>query len=190
MSISVSAAIVEVYVQTILAQSLTESDASEAVRVSTRFIEFSQAIRASNDLRVRLAESSLPLSVRQGLIDSLFTDQPLGFTAVVKLMVERDELKLLSAVEDRLSSFIEESMGVVIVDVTTVVALDDNLRQTISEKYSAQLNAPVVLREHIDPEIMGGIVMQRGDRRIDASLNAQLIRAQSVLTSDTIGGAD
>jgi F-type H+-transporting ATPase subunit delta len=107
---------------------------------------------------------------------------------VAKLLVERQELRLLTLIEDRLTRLIEEQFRVVVIDVTTVVELDDDLRRLIKDKYAAQLNASIALREHIDASIMGGIVMQVRGRRIDASLIAQLTRAREVLISDTTGG--
>ena len=168
----------------------THTVADRAAELSLAFQEFCRAFDSTPELRLRLSDVGLSLDVRNGLVDSLFSDMPPVILAVAKLLVERQELRLLRLIEDRLTSLIEEQFRVVVVDVTTVVELDDELRRSIKEKYSAQLNASIALREHIDPSIMGGIVMQVQGRLIDASLVAQLNRAREVLTSDTTGGAN
>ena len=203
MSANTRSAIIDVYAQSIIdgagvsgdAGNLDGTDdgttrtvADSAAELSLAFQEFCQAFDSTPELRMRLSDVGLSLDVRNGLIDNLFSDMPPVILAVAKLLVERQELRLLKLIEDRLTRLIEEQFRVVVIDVTTVVELDDYLRRLIKDKYAAQLNASIALREHIDANIMGGIVMQVRGRRIDASLIAQLTRAREVLTSDTTGG--
>ena len=82
----------------------------------------------------------------------------------------------------------EEKLGVAVVDVTTVVALDDHLREVITEKLSADLGKKVVLREHIDASILGGIIMSTNGKRIDASVASELEHARIVLKEENDGG--
>ncbi|MCL2137245.1 MAG: F0F1 ATP synthase subunit delta [Coriobacteriia bacterium] len=163
--------------------------ADKAAELSLAFQQFCRAFESTPELRMRLSDVGLDLDIRKNLIDSLFKGMPEIILVVAKLLVEREELRLLRLIEDRLTVLIEEQFRVVIIDVTTVVELDDDLRRFIKEKYATQLNASIALREHIDPGIMGGIVMQVRGRLIDASLVAQLTRAREVLISDTPGGA-
>ena len=207
MSASTRSAIVDVYAQAIIDGAGVTDEADHAVGVSGNddaivrtvadraaelslaFQEFCQAFDVTPELRMRLGDVGLSLDVRYGLIDSLFSEMPPVILAVAKLLIERQELRLLRLIEERLTSLIEEQFRVVVIDVTTVVELDSDLRRFIKEKYSAQLDVSIALREHIDPSIMGGVVMQVRGRRIDASLIAQLTRAREVLTSDPTGGA-
>lgn len=190
MATSLPATLADVYAGVILAEGLAAGDVGAAVETSLSFGELAREIRRSADLRSHLADASLPLEVRQGMVDSLFSASPPAFLTVLRMLVERQEMGLLDIITERLTSLIEERLGVTVIDVTTVVELDDRLRATIQQKYSAQLGTPVVLREHLDRGIMGGIVMEMHNRRIDASLNVQLARAHAVLASDTIGGVN
>jgi F-type H+-transporting ATPase subunit delta len=63
-----------------------------------------------------------------------------------------------------------------------VVELDDGLRDGIRKKYSAQFGKGVLLREHTDPSLVGGIVLSAHGRRIDASVASQLESARVVLS--------
>jgi len=163
--------------------------ADRAAELSLAFQRFSSAFDETPELRLRLTDEGLSLDVRYGLIERLFPDIPQVILVVARLLIEREELGLLRFIDDRLTTLIEEQFGVVVIDVTTVVELDDSLRRVIKEKYAAQLNKSIALREHIDPSIMGGIVMRVRGRLIDASLSAQLSRAREVLTGDSVGGA-
>jgi len=68
-----------------------------------------------------------------------------------------------------------------VVDVTTAVALDDHLREIITKKASTELGKNVVLNEHVDKSMLGGIIMSTKDERIDASLLSQIENARNVL---------
>jgi F-type H+-transporting ATPase subunit delta len=63
-----------------------------------------------------------------------------------------------------------DELNLVAVDVTTAVELDDYLRDLIKKKASSELGKDIVLNEHVDKSILGGIIMSTKDERIDASL--------------------
>ena len=75
-----------------------------------------------------------------------------------------------------------------IVDVTTVVELNDHLREVIVKKAEADLGTKVVLRERIDKSLLGGILMSVGGKRIDASVATMLDSARTTLKQTTDGG--
>ena len=75
-----------------------------------------------------------------------------------------------------------------VVDVTTVVDLDDNLRTVIKNKIKNDLGRDCVLVEHKDPSILGGIVMSTMGNYIDASLRPQFDQARIVMKEKTDGG--
>ena len=83
---------------------------------------------------------------------------------------------------------LERKLNIVVVDVTTVVSLDDHLREVITNKVAADLKANVVLREHIDTSLLGGILITAGGKRIDASVASKLEVARTALKQTTDGG--
>ena len=103
-------------------------------------------------------------------------------------MVEREDVALLSRVWESYGEQIERKLNVTVVDVTTVVPLDDHLREVITKKAEADLGTKVVLRESIDKSLIGGILMSAKGKRIDASVATQLESARNVLKDSTDGG--
>ena len=114
------------------------------------------------------------------------------------LRIARSNMDLSDALED--SSYTPEQRGQlvrnlfassnpVLVDVLAVMAeLDDHLREVITKKAEADLGTNVVLREHIDKSLLGGILMSANGKRIDASVLSQLESARNVLKLSTDGG--
>ncbi|MBQ3267087.1 MAG: F0F1 ATP synthase subunit delta [Atopobiaceae bacterium] len=77
---------------------------------------------------------------------------------------------------------------VVSVTVTTAVEMDDGLRTKVREKVNELFGVGTPLFEEVDPKILGGIILEGGGRRYDASVRAQLANVRSTLASSFMGG--
>jgi F-type H+-transporting ATPase subunit delta len=112
-----------------------------------------------------------------------------SLVATIAVLVERGDFGLLPSLVDAFDEIAEERRCVIAVDVTTAVELSDPLRESIKAKIAADLGKDVVLRETVDPSIIGGIVISTHGHRIDASLASQLESARLVLSAHTGGEA-
>jgi F-type H+-transporting ATPase subunit delta len=168
----------QVYAKALLQASEAKGNVFE---LSGQLDEVSHTIQGTVELRNTLADHALPLDARLAIIKELFADYDEALLAVLSVVVERGDIALLPRVSEAYLSAAETALGAVIIDVVTVVELDDALRDSIKEKYSAELGSNVILREHIDKKIVGGIVLSTHGRRIDASVVSQLAHARVVL---------
>jgi F-type H+-transporting ATPase subunit delta len=144
--------------------------------------------RASIELRTTLADEGIAAQARTAIVTEIFSGVSEIVLKVVNVMFERNDFALLARVSEKYLELAEAELNAIFVDVTTVIALDDQLRQGIKAKYSAQLGKDILLFEHIDPSIVGGIVLSTHGRRIDASVISQLENARNVLSTVPSGG--
>ena len=86
---------------------------------------------------------------------------------------------------DLYRDMVDEQQEVVGVHVTTAIPLDDELRDMITQKCESDLESRVFLIEHVDPTIIGGIILSARGQRRDASVRTQLELARKVMTQDT-----
>ncbi len=145
-------------------------------------------MRSNMDLSSSLQEGSYTPEQRSGLVRSVFAQADPILVEVLAVMAERGDVALLSRVWESYGEQVERKLNVTVVDVTTVVALDDHLREVITKKAEADLGTNVVLRESIDKSLIGGILMSANGKRIDASVASQLENARNVLKETTDGG--
>ena len=150
--------------------------------------EAQEVILTHPNLREALNEDTLTAEARATVINEVFKGFDPAVLKVLDVMVERREIGLLHRVVGEFEALAEDELNVVILDVTTVVELDDALRQTIKSKYAAQFGKDVMLREHVDSSIIGGIVLSARGKRIDASVSAQLEKVRIALSSVKTGG--
>jgi len=66
--------------------------------------------------------------------------------------------------------------------VTTAVKLDANDRDRVAIQLSERLGKTVTMRVEVDPQIIGGLKIQYGDRLIDASVATRLQQLRRRLT--------
>jgi F-type H+-transporting ATPase subunit delta len=168
----------------VYAQALLEAtQKSDTVFLVTGQIEqVKSLVRSNMELRTTLYDSAVPVETRIAIVNEVFAGFDASLLAVLGVMIKRDDLRLLAKVAEAFIYAVEEALGVVIIDTTTVVALDDALRDSIKAKYSAQFGRDVLLREHVDPSIMGGIVLSTHGVTIDASVVSQLENVRAVLS--------
>lgn len=147
-----------------------------------------RAMRSNMDLSDALEDSSYTPEQRAELARNVFSDCNSVLVEVLAVMAERRDIALLSRVWVSYGEQLERKLNVTVVDVTTVVELDDALREVIVRKAESDLGTNVVLREHIDASLLGGILMSANGKRIDASVLSQLESARNVLKLSTDGG--
>jgi F-type H+-transporting ATPase subunit delta len=153
----------------------------KALELSEQLQQVSAIVRGNVELRNTLADKSLPGADRANVLKELLADFDAALVAVLVVMTERDDIALLPRVCESYVELAEQALESVFIDVTTVVALDDGLRQLIKDKYSAQFGRAVLLREHVDSSLVGGIVLSARGRRVDASVLSQLDKARNTL---------
>ncbi len=80
----------------------------------------------------------------------------------------------LTSQADRYLADLEAALarrGTVIIDVTTARPIDESMRERI---ISSVGGAATTLREHIDADLIGGIIIKTPETLLDASLRTQL----------------
>jgi F-type H+-transporting ATPase subunit delta len=170
----------QVYAQVLLDAAKTED---KVFQLTGQFEDFLSVLRGSIDLHTALTDNAISPEERMNIVKGIFTNMDAALLGVLNVVFERNDTDKLARICEDYTALAEEELSASIIDVTTVIELDDNLRDQIKTKYSAQLGRGVLLREHIDKGLIGGIVLNMHGKRIDASVAGQLERARVTLSS-------
>jgi F-type H+-transporting ATPase subunit delta len=131
----------------------------------------------------------LPVRERQAAVDRVLegrVDDPVR--RLVDLLVERGKVDLLPRVAAEYRRLLNRQSGVVSAVVTSAVALKDDEIAAITERVRAMTGDTVDLRTAVDPDLIGGLTVQVGDRLLDASVRGRLERLRSQLLAGTRAG--
>ena len=129
----------------------------------------------SEQLQAAFASPRVDESEKVRIIDRMFGDEfdPI-LVKFLKVMAGRSRLGYVKAVRDAADEIHDEMLGRVVASVLTAVPLDDALRSQISSQLGSLMNKEVRLRESVDPDLIGGMVIRVGDRVFDSSVANRL----------------
>ncbi len=151
--------------------------------------EVARTVRGHADLRDALAAAAVPAAKKRDILREIFGEavDP-AVLSIVQVAVETGHVDMLGELASAFTSLVEEELGVVPADVTTAVPLTDGLRARLSEKLESSLGKRVVLREKVDPQVLGGIIINVAGRVLDGSLRKQLNGMRTALATASAGG--
>ena len=90
------------------------------------------------------------------------------------LIVSKNRIRLLDQMIAAFQTGLYERRGIAVVDVRTAIPLTDDQRQRLTTRLGNFLKKSIIVREEIDPSIVGGAVIIAGDKLIDASVLGRL----------------
>ena len=151
------------------------------VEIRNQMLEILGFMASNIDLRLACDDEGYTPEEREGIVKAVFGSYN-------EILVSRCDMGKLRGIYHKYEELIESKLNFNVVDVTTVVELDDNLRTVITKKAESDLGRECVLVEHIDPSIQGGIIMSTGGRYVDASVRTRFDRARIALKEKTDGG--
>lgn len=158
------------------------------VELRNQMIEILGFMGGNIDLRLACDDEGYTPEQRESIVTNVFEGFNPTMIDLLRVMATRREVELLNRVYMAYEELIEEELNFSVIDVTTVVELDDHLRTVIKEKAEADLGRDCVLVEHLDPKIQGGIIMSTRGRYVDASVRSQFDQARIALKESVDGG--
>jgi F-type H+-transporting ATPase subunit delta len=94
---------------------------------------------------------------------------------------QNNRLDLLRDVAAAYRDLLDRQSGRVRVTVRSAVPLDDGQRDGLKQSLAASLRKEPVLVERVDPDLLGGMVVQVGDKVYDSSVRSRLAALRSQL---------
>lgn len=101
-----------------------------------------------------------------------------GLSAV---LIRNGRLDLFRGIAAAYRQLLDERAGRVGVKVTVAAGLNESQTATLSESLAALLKQEPVLNVRVDPDLLGGMIIQVGDRVIDTSVRTRLQTLRSLL---------
>jgi len=146
--------------------------------------QLAAAVRVVTDVKVAaaLGNPAIAAEARKSELMSLLRDVSPEARNLMRLMFERGRISVAPVVLDHYDRLADQASGVVRAEVTAAVAVDDGLRQAITETLASRLGGRVQTTVRQDPGIIGGLVIRIGDRVIDCSVQTRLQQLQTALS--------
>jgi F-type H+-transporting ATPase subunit delta len=145
------------------------------------------AIRRDRTLTRFLASPRIPERVKNDLLARAFADRlPRIFVRYLQALVHNRRQTLIPPIADAYNALLEESLGRVHADVTVVRPIDDEASAQIARTLTHVLGKTVVPFVHVDPAILGGVVVRVGDSVMDGSVRRRLATLRRRLAAGVV----
>ncbi|GAB3827977.1 ATP synthase F1 subunit delta [Hymenobacter jeollabukensis] len=141
---------------------------------------FGNTLEGSRDLRLLLrnpiVKHDKKLAILRRLFDGKVTDMTMRFFTII---TQKNRENALEFVAPEFLAQFNAIRGIQSADVTTATPLTPELRAHVERLVQDQTGGKVLLKEYVDPSLIGGFVLRLGDRQIDDSVRTRLNRLRS-----------
>jgi len=121
-------------------------------------------------------------SKKEAIFKAIFGDNVEQITlSLIDLCVRHGRESYIPAIARVFIHETKKHKGITETVLTTAVRIDDSLREQITGLINHNFNTEVELKENIDPEIIGGFILQIDDSYIDASIRNKLRKIKKEL---------
>ena len=92
----------------------------------------------------------------------------------MRLLIDKRREYFLEFIIKEFNDLVNKDENILTVKVTSAVTLKDDLLQKIRDKLDDILDYEIIIEKEQDPSILGGLVIQIGNRKIDGSIKRRL----------------
>jgi F-type H+-transporting ATPase subunit delta len=136
--------------------------------------QFVDVLQDSRDFQVFLFSPYFSTAEKkEGLGRAVLDADPI-FVNFLEVLIERHRMPAIFRIRARYEDLWKDENRLLPVQVTSAIALDDQIVANIGERIGEQTGRKVELSSTVDPDILGGIVLRVGNSVLDASIRNRL----------------
>ena len=163
-------------ISTVYARSLFEvaQDQDKLDTVRDELGEFADALNDSRELQMFLFSPYFSTKEKAEGLDKAISGADETVVNFLKLLIEKHRMPVVFRIRAELDQLWEEENRMLPVTVTSAVELDKGTVKQIGDRIAEQTDRKVDLSSRVDPDILGGIIVQVGNSVLDASIRNRL----------------
>lgn len=133
------------------------------------------SILSENPEYTRILDTpAIPKEERLALIDEAFSGISDNVKNLVKILCEQRGVHTFPDVYNTLLALYNEKMGIIDVEAVTAIPMSDGQIRALCEKLTALTGKRPVIRNTVDPEILGGMKLRYLGIQVDGSVKTKL----------------
>lgn len=151
------------------------NEAKRADKMGKEFVALREVLEETPVFADYLADPGIGAAERTAMLEKVFRGRvsPLMMNFLLVLN-DKGRLRLLGQIAEAYGALLDAQNGKVEVDVTVARKLSREQLGQVKERVSQALGKDAVVHQHVDEDIIGGLVLRVEDRLIDASVRYQL----------------
>ena len=151
--------------------------------VREELADFVEAMHDVPELRAVLENPQVDRRAKADALESLLADGDELLRNFLRLLAEKGRIGELDEVHLEFERLVAAAEGQLDVELTTAYELSEDESSAIVDQIAKASGRRVRATRSVDPDLIGGIVLQVGSRRVDASVRGRLERLRRELTT-------
>ena len=151
--------------------------------VTDELAGFVEAVESSPELRNLLLNPQIDVRAKRAGLEAVFEGAEPVFLNFLRLAADKGRLGELDEVQREFDRLVAEDARVLKVDLVTAHALSDAEATEIIATIEQASGRRVEATRSVDPSLIGGLVLQAGSMRLDASVRGRLERLRYELAT-------
>jgi len=140
-------------------------------------------VAAIDDVADLLASASIPAAVKQATLVKIVGDLPEELNRLLSILAERNKLSLLSTIGAQVIELMQANADAVDVELIAAFKLPAAARKKIAGALETVIGKKLNITTHQNKAIIGGFIVNIGDRRIDHSIRTRLGAMRTALAN-------
>ena len=143
-------------------------------RIHDELGEFADALAESHDLQVYFFSPYFSSQEKKDGLAKLIEDADENLVRFLELLAERHRMPVLFRIRRAFDDLWRIENKRLPVTVTSAIDLDKDMVEDIGKKIEEQTGQRIELSSKVDPDVLGGLVLQVGNMVLDASVRNRL----------------
>jgi F-type H+-transporting ATPase subunit delta len=169
----------------VYAEALLEAarDHDRVERVREELEDFVAAVETSDELRSLLRNPQIEPHVKRDALDAALGGADPLVRNFLLLLAEKGRIGEADEIQSELERLVALAERILELELTTAVQLSDEEAAKVVGQIEQAAGRKVEATRSVDPELLGGIVIQAGSQRLDASVRGRLDQLRQELTA-------
>jgi F-type H+-transporting ATPase subunit delta len=164
-----------------LFEAARDEDRLEPVR--EELDDFVEAQRQVPELRGLLRNPQIDHRAKAAALEELLGGEEQLVRNFLLLLAEKNRAGEIEEIAREFDRLVAQAEGILNVELTTAVELSGQEARDVIEQIEKASGRKVEATQRVDPDLIGGLVLQAGSLRLDASVRGRLDRLRQELTT-------
>jgi F-type H+-transporting ATPase subunit delta len=152
-------------------------------RVQEELADFVGAVEQVPELRSVLESPELDPRAKAALLEQVLGDADELVRNFLLLLAEKGRSGQVAEIAREFEALVAREQGILDVELTTAVELSTEDFDQLVDRIGKASGREVRASRTVDPALVGGLVLEVGSRRLDASIRGRLDRLRQELTT-------
>ena len=144
---------------------------------------FAAAVEGSPELAAFLSNPQVESAAKIGVLGELSDGADELVHNFLRLLAGKGRAGQIPGIRDEFQALVDRAQGRVAVELTTAYELSDDEAASIVSQIERASGRTVEATRKVDPDLVGGMILQAGSLRVDASVRGRLERLRHELAT-------